>query len=136
MKSKLRNAVIAVAAILVLASACWAQGKGGYTVVRLAFPGSATASTDTHDLNDQGNVVGTYRDSGGVQFGFYYQRATNTYTSLGAGVTVRGINQSNEVVGTDENLNRGLYWSSPSDLAPTELPPLVGLGHTHSRAMV
>ena len=38
------------------------------------------------------------------------------------------------MVGTDENLNRGLYWSSPSDLSPTELPPIVGLGHTHSRA--
>jgi len=130
-------ASLGMLSVVVATPSLWAQTKGGkYSVVRLAVPGAATASTGVHDLNDNGNVVGTYRDSDGVQYGFHYEHAAKTYTSLGAGVAARGINQLNqlvgELVGTDETPNTGLYWSSPSDLAPTPLPPLGA--HTHSRA--
>jgi hypothetical protein len=108
-------------------------GGASYDVVRLAYPGAATASTESLDLNDHGNVVGTYRDANDVQYGYYYEHATQTYRSLDAGVTVARINQLNALVGSDDDLGCGLYWSSPIDPDPTPLLPLLGV-HTHSRA--
>ena len=46
--------------------------------------------------------------------------------------TARGINQQDAIVGSDEFMGRGLYWSSPT-AAPNVLPPLAG--HTYSRAV-
>ena len=107
-------------------------GGASYDVVRLAFPGAATASTESLDFNDHRNVVGTYRDANDVQCGYHYEHATQTYRPLGAGVTVEGINQLNALVGSDDVFGCGLYWSSP-DSGPTPLLPL-GV-HTHSRAI-
>ena len=109
-----------------------AQGKGGgYSAVRLAFPGAATRSTTALKLNDRANVVGTYRDAGNLTCGFHYDQATGSYTSLGVLVSAEGINQQDAMVGYDEFVGRGLYWSSPTAV-PIPLPPLPG--HTHSRA--
>jgi hypothetical protein len=133
---------MALTAAMVLGNASiFAQGKKpgggggggtGYQVVRLAAPGSATRSTWAYDLNDRGNVVGDYDDNSGARPGFHYERSTNTYQSLGVGTTARGVNQLDEIVGTDEIASVGLYWSSPG-ADPVPLLPLTG--HTHSRAV-
>ena len=85
-----------------------ARGRGKY---RPLLPGRAAGiprrrgSVDRHqDLNDNGNVVGSYRNSTGVQCGFHYQHAAAVpYTSLGAGVAARGLNQSDELVGSERD---------------------------------
>ncbi len=120
-------ATLGMLCVAVATPALWAQSKGSkYSVVRLAFPGAAAASTEAQDLNDKGNVAGSYRNSAGVKCGFHYQyAATVPYTSLGGGVTARGLNRHDELVGSDDTLSIGLYWSSPVDTTPTPLLPLV-----------
>jgi hypothetical protein len=99
--------------------------------VRLEFPGAVPGTNFAYDLNDRGNIVGEYRDADGTRHGFHYEQQTAVYGSLGAGVTPRGVNDLDEIVGVDQDGTVGLYWSSPADV-PTPLPPLAG--HTHSRA--
>jgi len=140
MRSATRFALgMALAVVLAIGnSSAFAQGKkpgGGtptYQVVRLVFPGAAERTTWAYDLNDRGNVVGEFEDAGGSRYGFQYERATNIYQSLGVDTTASGINQLDEIVGTDEIGNVGLYWSSPGAVA-VPLWPLAG--HTHSRAV-
>jgi hypothetical protein len=105
-----------------------AQGKKGYEVVRLAVPGAA--SNEVNGLNDSGNVAGTAYDADDNAYGFHYDRAAGTYTPLGFGVIAKGMNNENAIVGEDDILGVGLYWSSPT-ATPKLLPPLTG--HSHSR---
>ncbi len=105
-------------------------GTPAYQVVRLSVPGAVRRQAN--DLNDQGNVVGEFNDAGGMVHGFHYELASNTYLSLGAGVTAAGVNRLDEIVGTDEIASVGLYWSSP-DAGPVPLLPLAR--HTHSEAV-
>lgn len=113
-----------------------AQGKKTgtptYQVVRLTFPGAAVGTTWAYDLNDRGIAVGEYEDTSGTLYGFHYQSSTDSYQSLGAGNIARGVNQLDEVVGTDTIAGVGLYWNSP-DAEPVVLNPLPG--HTHSQAV-
>jgi len=117
-------------------SAACAQGKkpagAAYQVVRLQYPGSAQRTTWALELNDRGNAVGDYEDVDGNSYGYHYDFAANDFRSLGLGTKAHGVNQFNEIVGTDEIWNVGLYWGSPG-AEPIPLFPLAG--HTHSRAV-
>ena len=78
------------------------------------------------DLDEFGNVVGSYSDSVNDRNGFYYDRGENTYVLYDPGVEVFGLNNLGEMVGTDWNTGEGLYWRSPSDPNPVTLSPLTG----------
>ncbi len=129
---------------LAVASESLAQGGGkpgggggggsstAYNLFRLSAPGAAASSTEAHRMNDAANVVGSYRDAANVRYGFYYHHASETYTSLGTMTSASGMNQSDAIVGQDELLGLGVYWSSPSS-PPLLLPPLAE--HEYSKAI-
>jgi hypothetical protein len=130
------NTCIRITVLLMVSALClgagpepaWAAKPGGgggdrykYTLVRLAYPNAVR--THASRLNDLANVAGTYYDADNSPSGFYYDRASGAYTSLGSGTSAWGINQQNAIVGRDELLGRGLYWATPTAV-PLELPSL------------
>jgi hypothetical protein len=107
-------------------------GNPGYSLVRLVPPNLAIKETRVLELNEQGNVVGTFEEDSGASGSFYYNQTTGSYQLLGDDTSAFGINNSDRIVGEDNALGLGLYWSSPLDSNPTPLNPLTD--HTHSRA--
>ena len=85
MRSTIRIMLLAAFTALTLGqSTLWSQGEpvnAAYTVFRLAVPGAA--STETNDLNNSSNVVGTFYDANDTPYGFFYHHANKTYVSLG-----------------------------------------------------
>ena len=129
MRSTIRIMMLAAFATLALGqTTAWAQ-KTGYTAFRLAVSGAV--STEVTDLNDSSNVVGNFYDANHFPTGFFYQHASKTYVTLGAGANALGMNQNNQIVGFDNVWNVGRYWDSPT-AASIPLMPLPG--HTHSKA--
>ena len=111
------------------------KGGGGssaaYDLFRLSPPGAVAGSVEALHCNDSANVVGWYNDADGLRNGFFYNHAARSYTSLGILLQAEDLNHANEIVGCDQLLGVGLYWSSPT-ASPIALPPLAV--HTHSTA--
>lgn len=95
-----------------------------YTLVRLQ-PTSNAAGVTAKDFNNASNVVGSHQSSSGLT-GYFYDHAAaagQNYTLLGIRYRPYGINELNEIVGSDDQIQLGVYWSSPIS-APVWLPPL------------
>ena len=94
-KKKGRWIAIAVAIGLVCSAAAVAKKPpkppaddgAGYDLVVLA-PDVQMTGSYAYDLDEAGNVVGTYSDSDGERNGFYYDRAQESYLVFGPGVVV------------------------------------------------
>lgn len=123
--------VIAMAGFLAVEADAQPPKKGGgggsnYAIVRLQPTADATEVTAA-DVNNAANVVGTY-SSNSSRIAYFYQHSAlsgQEYTSLGSDFTPYGLNHHNAIVGQDEQLRLGTYWSSPS-ASPDLLPPLPG----------
>src|SRR4029077_8355746 len=71
---------------------------GVFTAIN--YPGAT--DTQAYGINDSGDIVGTYRDTAGLNHGFLLSKGTfSTIDFPGAGSTsARGINSSGDIVGT------------------------------------
>jgi probable HAF family extracellular repeat protein len=73
--------------------------NGAYTI--LNDPEAATGTTVAKDVNDQGDIIGDYKNAAGISHGFVYR--DGTYTTLDApgaiSTTLSDINSTGEIVG-------------------------------------
>ena len=100
-------------------------GGTGYDVVVLAPLGTETYSSTVGDLNEVGELVGSYEDDKDVPLAFYYDIALDEYVTLLGGTIALGINNQGNIVGGDWDAGAALYWHSPT-AAPDSLAPLPG----------
>lgn len=105
--------------------------NSSYQIVRLTPPVANLASAIADDLNGSGNVVGDYRTADGATGAYFYRASSRQFTLLGPALQASGINAQDVIVGVDDVLHCGLYWSSPT-ATPTPLLPLAQ--HTHATA--
>jgi probable HAF family extracellular repeat protein len=73
------------------------------------FP-SGTYGAQAYDINNLGQIVGSYADSSGVQHGFLYSNGTFTtldVLSVGPGTQAFGINDAGQIVGEYFGTNNG-----------------------------
>ncbi len=98
-------------------------GGAGYDLVVLAPLGANTYSSRVGDLNESGQIVGSYQDVKDNPRPFHYDVATQTYTLLSGGEIALGINSTGNIVGADWTSGEALYWHSLT-AGPTTLPPL------------
>ena len=94
----------------------------GYTIIPFMPDGSNSIASNVADINEHGQAVGKLEYADGVHEAIH-RDVNGVYTPLVGGTFANGINNSNEVVGT--NGTSALFWSSPSAL-PISLPPLPG----------
>ncbi|MBL8820642.1 MAG: hypothetical protein JNL58_31760 [Planctomyces sp.] len=102
------------------------SGTSKYNLVRLQ-PAANVSGVTAEDVNNSANVVGTYQSSSGL-VGYFYEHAAaagQKYKTLGSSLKPYGLNEFNEMVGSDEQLQLGVYWASPTSV-PGWLPPLTG----------
>ncbi len=88
-----------------------------YSLVLIAPTGVPLANGGPQDVDDDGNVVGSYRTTDGQDWAYYYDLASNTFSTLTGGTAVVALNSRQEIVGrnVDHELvtSTALYWSSP-----------------------
>jgi uncharacterized membrane protein len=96
--------------------------SAAYTIVPFMPDGSTSKASNVADINDHGQAVGKLEYADGVHEAIH-RDVDGVYTTLVGGTFANGINNSNEVVGT--NGTSALFWSSPQAL-PISLPPLSG----------
>ena len=93
-----------------------------YTIVPFMPDGSQSTSSNVWDINDQGRAVGCLEFADGASQAVHFDIALREYTTLADGAHAKGINNWNQIVGS--NGITALFWESPSDNEPTELPSL------------
>jgi hypothetical protein len=101
----LRNVTLTrLSVILILSNvtinACTA---GPYSFAEFSLPGTSTTALYAFDIDNSGNIVGTYFTAGGGHSGFIYDSSTGTYTTLQypgfPGTEGFGMNNTGKVVG-------------------------------------
>ena len=102
-------------------------GGGGtsYEVIVLAPLGTDTYSSTVGDLNEEGELVGSYEDDKDVPIAFYYDAVLDEYTTLIGGTIALGINDDGNIVGGDWDAGQAMYWHTSAAL-PVTLSPLAG----------
>ena len=97
-------------------------GEPAFRIEPFMPPGTTSDSSFVSDINEQNHAVG------GIEFADDSRQAicrdsSGTYTILAGGEAAGGINNLNEIVGSDEF--NALYWGN-SNADPVTLPPLDG----------
>ena len=87
-------------------------GSSPYSLITLAPPGVSVISSWPTDLNEAGNVAGSF-ESGSQIRGFYYDSNQDSWITFGDGIRVIGLNNFSQLVGYDGLNAEALLWSSP-----------------------
>lgn len=96
-----------------------------YTIVPFLPPDTDSISSIVTDLNDRGQAVGSVTVSGSSagSNAVHFDLESGKYTTLGTDTLPSGLNNLNQIVGSDAS--GGLFWSSPV-ATPVRLAPLPG----------
>lgn len=97
-------------------------GEPAFSIEPFMAPNTNSVSSFVNDINEQNQAVGGMELVDGSRQAIYRDNS-GTYAILAGGEAAGGINNLNEIVGSDEFT--ALYWSSPS-ADPVTLPPLDG----------
>jgi probable HAF family extracellular repeat protein len=119
--------VLVLVAIVMLGGATAAHPTT-YEKIYVNVPGAAV--TQTLGINNAGDVVGNYQDSGGSWHGFLF--SGGVYTTLNVPGATRteawGINDAGQIVGIF-NSNAGYMYSNGTYTLMDQLPPASGINN-------
>jgi probable HAF family extracellular repeat protein len=106
------------------------QTHQGYATLSISVPGAA--STAAHGINHQGQIVGSYSDSSGHEYGFLdISGAYATIAVPGAASTsANGINDQGQIVGTffDANGTQHGFLDSGGEITTIDVPGALDTG--------
>jgi uncharacterized membrane protein len=101
-------------------------GTSAFTIIPFRPANFATTESYVPDLNEQGQAVGVVGLPSGNAVAVHLDVTTNIYTTLLDNARAEGVNNLNQIVGTEYiGDGRAVFWSAPS-AAPMILQALPG----------